>query len=83
MAPQARVRSVVCALVLILAVTPVLIAQDVSCTDSPSSGIYYFPGYGNACAYTGGGCTECYYGDGSGSCVTDGEWCKPRQDNRN
>lgn len=37
--------------------------------------------YGLACAYTGSGCTYCYFNDGvrAGVCYTDGETCVPRE----
>lgn len=38
----------------------------------------YISGH-NVCAYTGGGCTECY-NSGGGSCVTNGSSCRPRPD---
>ena len=69
-------------LVLVLAsmVTSLLPpAEAAICGSYSNSSAYYFPGYGFACAGTGGGCSECteFGGGGYTVCVEDssGVYC--------
>jgi hypothetical protein len=41
----------------------------------------YFPGYGDICASTGGGCSECWDDQSGDACVIDGWYfCDPQLD---
>ena len=50
---------------------PTLLTAGNHCVWYMNSKATYFPGYGLLCAYTGGGCMECWSDDG-GTCVMDG-----------
>lgn len=64
------------ALALAILVVPV---GAYECEDYYPSSEQYDPWWGNYCAGSGGGCTECYNVENGESCTTDhGETCEPQ-----
>lgn len=49
------------------------------CETYHTSRLANIPGYGDACAYSGQGCTECFDIQQGGSCTTSGTYCSYRE----